>query len=206
VLRQWSLDHAVERTTDLDASRAVLQRSSEVLEANVPEYYVWVGTLLREILPLDDIGPGRSMSGSFMTRFGQVHLSRSTVVKTIDMLVHEASHQYFHLARLFGPLCKRDAPEVYSVLKQCKRPLEKVLFGYHAAVNIVLALETLRARRCGLDGAELDHEIRETVDLVAGLDSSLKGNWEQHFNEAGISLYMALRARLADRGVVVVTQ
>jgi HEXXH motif-containing protein len=200
-ITHWPPRHtAAERTTDLAASRAVLRQAGEIMEASLPEYYVWVSGMLREVLASRAPEPGVSASGSFMTWFGHVQMSLASVVKTIDMLVHETSHQYFHLARLFDPLCQHDAPAVYSVLKKTHRPLERVLLGYHAAGNMWLALTTLRERGGDMDARELEQEICQTSALVAGLDASLRGEHERHLTESGASLYETLRQRLCDRG------
>ena len=93
-------------------------------------------------------------------------------------------------------MVKEGAPEVFSVLKNTSRPLDKVLLGFHAFANMRLALGFLRANPEGLELKELaDHE-RDVSSIVGSLDSSLQPFVDDYLEPAGEALYAPLRAKL----------
>ncbi|PYI93703.1 MAG: hypothetical protein DME97_05455 [Verrucomicrobia bacterium] len=172
--------------------------AADVLERCAPVYYVWVATLLRELVPLrgDTLGGGTS-SRSFLFCPGQIHFSTpATLLQTVNMMVHECSHQFFHMLQWSMAMVKEGAPEVFSVLKNTSRPLDKVLLGFHAFANMRLALGFLRANPEGLELKELaDHE-RDVSSIVGSLDSSLQPFVDDYLEPAGKALYAPLRAKL----------
>lgn len=61
-----------------------------------------------------------------------------------ELLVHEAAHQYQHLARRVGPLDDgSDRRSYWSPLKGMERPLSRLLAAYHAFGNVALVCRAL---------------------------------------------------------------
>jgi HEXXH motif-containing protein len=185
-------------TPDREASRRTIEETLATLEEHLPPSYLWVSLLLAELVPLREPKPGTTNSGSSGSWPGHVYLSQASVLQTIIMLVHECSHQYFHLLLWNASLVVDGAPEVYSVLKQTRRPLSKLLLGYHAFANVLLVLARLRELKTGIDPAEIDAQIYSVGRLVAELDAVVLAHCDRFINERGKSLYLPLRDRLAE--------
>jgi hypothetical protein len=96
-----------------------------------------------------------------------------------------------------GPAVKKDAPDAYSILKGTKRPLEKLLLGYHAFANVLLTLEEIKRRDLDVDRRELDRQIASSGRLVADLQAELEPRWEQFLEDRGKDMYLPLRKRIA---------
>lgn len=191
-----------ERAPHSRQYKAQIEEAVSLLEECVPPFYVWVAALLREIVALAKVGPG-TRSSSSLAWPGHVRMTAgATLVETINMLVHESCHQYFYLVQSCSRVARTDAPEVYSVLKQTARPLERVLLGFHAFGNVLLAHEALLDGRHPIDRAEIERERDSTRRVVVRLDESLQGSWDQHLEESGKELYLPLRGRLADAGLL----
>jgi HEXXH motif-containing protein len=195
----WDADAPKDiRTGDFEDFYRQLEEAADVLEQSAPLYYVWVLTLLRELVPLkaDQLAGGTS-SRSFLFCPGQVHLSTpATLLQTVNMLVHECSHQFFHMLQWSMPIVKEGAPEVFSVLKNTNRPLEKVLLGFHAFANMRLALDLLRANPDGIQMDSLAKHERDVGATVISLDAGLQRYAAEYLEPAGQALYVPLRAKL----------
>jgi HEXXH motif-containing protein len=112
-----------------------------------PEYRAWVLCLLKEVTPIRRPGEHMISSGSSALRPGGIDLAiPASPTETVEMLVHECSHQFLHLGSWFGALVSKDARPHYSPLKGCERPLERIVLGYHAFGNVLLAYAQLRER------------------------------------------------------------
>lgn len=194
----WSSEDKAEHAVLQDSAGFVdqVERASDLMERHCPEYYLWTAALLKEVAPLDRpaaLGAGTS-SQSFLLWPAQVHMSRASALKTIAMLVHECSHQYFHMLMWGVPVVKDGAQPVFSVLKDCHRPLDRVLLGFHAFANVLLALNRLKG--CSdVDQRELASEISHTMSLVDGLDGSMQQSLA-NLEVAGEEIYLPLRERL----------
>ncbi len=65
-------------------------------------------------------------------------------VEVAEMLVHESSHQYFHLLSRLGKVDDgSDEGEYFSPAVQRSRPLSRILIGYHAFANVLLFYRAL---------------------------------------------------------------
>jgi HEXXH motif-containing protein len=179
---------------DQATSRQRVEAALELLERHAPEDYLWTTLLLHELVPLQAATGASATSQSFFTWPGEVQIAQTNVVETLALLLHECSHQYFYLALWNGPLIKRDAPEEYSAIKRRQRPMERVLLGYHALSIVLLAL--VRLRGSNLDAAELEKQIGEHRQIVAGLELALDKHHLQYLEPAGLDLFLSLRDRL----------
>ena len=130
-------DHGVAAGTIAEACRS-LTLAHRTIASVSHDYAVWVARLIRGFAITDMPDDSTIDSGSFFTRPGLVHcafpLDRGLVVET---LVHEASHQHFILLNSMFPMVEKGPQElIYSPIKRMERPLSRVLFAFHACVNI----------------------------------------------------------------------
>lgn len=189
----WS-DEITQPVAPVD-QRAItqFQEALDLLGRAAPEYRDWVVCLLREITPIRSPADDAYSSGSSLWRFGGIDLSvPASPVQTAEMLVHECTHLYFLQASWTGPVVTPDAKPYYSPLKNCERPLDKILTSYHALGNQFIVLDKLRTR-----GFE-----KEVSDRLGTIASQLEQLLPPMENEAGLSdLGLAfsrpLRTRLA---------
>lgn len=187
---------------DLTEFCKLIERAASILEASLPLYYLWCATLIREIVPL--IAPqGGTTSGSFIYCPGHIHFSvGASLIQMIANLIHECSHQFLHMLVLNAPTIKKDAPEAYSILKNTNRPLDKVLLGYHAFGNVLLALRLLGDANGLLSVAALQEEESHVDEIVSSLDEPLQEYADDYLEEAGKEIYSPLRAQLLETSVL----
>ena len=140
-----------------------------------PEYRAWVLCLLKEVTPIRRPGERALASGSSVLRPGGIDIAvPASATETAEMLIHECSHQYLHLISWFDTLVSKDARPHYSPLKGCERPLERIVLGYHAFGNAMLAYAQLDAHghgegissRSRVVSAYLDELAKPLVDEV----------------------------------------
>lgn len=187
--------------SDWNNFRKELEHTLSILEAEVPHIYLWTSCLIKEVVPLADPGDGATNSRSFGLWPGQIQMSDgATFLNQVNMLVHECSHQYFHLARWFDTLVELDAPNVYSVLKDTERPLEKVLLGFHAFGNVWLTLKLLSKSNAKIDVNEMERQEIHVRNYVSALDGQLQKHCSPYIRPAGQAIYFPLRTRLAENG------
>jgi HEXXH motif-containing protein len=116
-------------------------------------------------------------SGSIAKYFGVIHVSASPSVPAIaELLVHEASHQYFHLLCLLEAFDDgSDANLYYSPAVRTDRPLERIGVAYHAFANILLFYDSCLTS--GIDDGGYCRRNREALSPdVARLEAPLRGS------------------------------
>ena len=173
--------------------RVRIEDAVEILRHCGPAYYAWIVAVLREVVPLAKPGRGTS-SSSHVAYPGQLRISaRGSRIEYVNMLVHECSHQYFNLMQSFVPVVRPDAPEVYSALKECNRPLEKVLLGFHAVGNMLFAYEALLDSGAPVETNEIFLERDAAAEIAVSLYDSLEPHWDSHLEQAGRELYVPMR-------------
>jgi HEXXH motif-containing protein len=179
-------------TGDLRAFRGVMCTLLKVIENYAPEYKQWISMLVNEISPLPGLGAKGSNSNSFISFPGHIHLSVPYSVSSgIVTLVHESSHQYFQLLQWHTDFVTDDSVEVYSILKNRRRPLVKLLLGYHAFVNALAALRLVSDR--GFMEADLSRNLLHTEELVRGLQEGIEGEGLPYLTPLGTRFYASLR-------------
>ena len=192
----WHSIWAEEACQPAAVDQAVVDQFNECLslvERSMPEYRAWVLCLLKEITPIRRPAKDTIASNSSAIRPGGIDIAvPASPTETAEMLIHECSHQYFHMASWVGSMVTPDARPYYSPLKNCERPLDRILLGYHAFGNALIAFE----RFCKMG---LEQEIAERVRTVAGYMEQLRVpvEKEEGLSELGIAIYRPLRARLA---------
>lgn len=146
--RSAALDSGLFPNTD-DAAAALetfsptlietLTQTLDLLEQHLPHYFDWVVRIIRRVAVLH-FDRNVLHSGNHEHQYGTIHISdNSRVLSLAEMLIHEASHQYFELLNKLGPTVDPAHTKVYySPVKQCDRPLHKILLAYHAFANVML--------------------------------------------------------------------
>ena len=172
-------------------------RTARMLEQHCPAYYVWVAVAAREIVPVVRLSESLIRSSSYTFSPGHLRItSPASLVETAEMLVHECCHQYFNLALRFGPMQVADAPMALSPLTKSKRPLDRILIGFHAFGNVLLMFDELMR-----NGGESSPGRKQTAEgYLEKLSETLEHAWEEHLTDLGKSLYLPLRARLVKAG------
>ena len=164
----------------------------EFLQEHLPEYYAWVSQMTTELTPIRRPAVNTIGSSSSDWRWGGLNIAQpASISETVEMLIHEASHQYYYMLNAFGPMVSQDAGKYYSPLKKCQRPLDRILLGYHAFANASLAFEKLVEQGFG----ELIEDRKECVDeymqeLLVPLES------EAGLAPMGLALYRPLREKI----------
>ena len=147
-----------------------------VLRAFVPEYVPWVGRVLTHALLLN---PKRGFveSGSLDHYFGFCHFSAyANPTGLAELLVHEASHQYFNLLCLLAPFDDGgDKTLYYSTAVRRERPLDRIGVAYHAFANVLIFYRACLAGGIDDDGWCERHLERWAPDLRV-LEEPLRGN------------------------------
>ena len=116
-----------------------LTRALDLLEEHLPHYFDWVVRIIRRVAVLH-FERNVLYSGSHEHQYGTIFISdNSRVLSVAEMLIHEASHQYFELLNKLGPTVHPGHTQLYySPVKQCDRPLHKIMLAYHAFANVML--------------------------------------------------------------------
>lgn len=174
---------------------ALFQSGVDTLRACSPEYGLWVDTVVREIVPREHKGESALESGSARGAPGLMTISIcSEPVLVGEMMVHEASHMYFHMGSLIAPIDDgTDETLYYSPAVGRRRPLQRILLAYHAFGNVLLFYRDCRQQGVG-------NHIRSTREAslrpkVQALESPLREN--PALTELGQSLFEPLQERLA---------
>jgi HEXXH motif-containing protein len=110
------------------------------------------------------------------------------------MLIHEASHQYLELLTKLGPTIDPQHKKLYySPVKQCDRPLHKILLAYHAFANVMLFYRDAAA--CGLADSYFENLQNVLNEELSQLEQPLIKN------EAILPIGKALIEPLIERSV-----
>lgn len=172
---------------------AQIAAALQLADRYVPQYGRWVREILYQVVPVQRPAPDTLASASVRYRFGVVEIAYpASPYETLEMLIHECSHQYFNLAFCMESLVTSDAPAVYSPLKNKERPLFLLLTGYHAFANVMLMYSALKAQGLTAEIAERDHKV---IYYLKELSLGLEHN-RHHLTELGLSLYQPLREAL----------
>ena len=160
-----------------------------------PEYAVWVTRVLRGIIPLETKSGGIN-SGSCRAELGVIHASIDCPIEGYaEMLVHEATHQYFYILRRLGRVEDGSDPTLYfSPVKQTGRPIGMILLAYHAFANVVLL-----GRRCTSHAlpSKFDYFRKNEDFLLPQLETLEKGlQTTQALTPLGTALWQPLQQQL----------
>jgi HEXXH motif-containing protein len=125
----------------------VCREAMEIIETVAPEYAPWIGRVVTDLVPLEG-KPGLFNSGSERFSPGVVCLSDHDFAwMTAEILVHEATHQYLHIASRLGPLDDGSDPELhFSPFRGKDRPIFFIVAAYHAFANVLLFYRSARSK------------------------------------------------------------
>lgn len=171
----------------------LLEQALAILKEHSPRYYLWCLTLVREITLIQRPKNRSLISGSTLCRFGGIDICMpASKLEVAEMLVHESSHQMYNLLYTFGGLVQKNAPKVYSPLKENYRPLHNTLSGFHAFSNVLLAYQEIWEKSPEL----FDHERLNRVRYY--LEGILENLPQQPaFTSVGASIFNPLRKRIS---------
>jgi HEXXH motif-containing protein len=174
-----------------------MRAAIDLIRAGAPDYVGWCSDAVRVVAawPGD---PERTNSASFAGQLGVIYMSSPlNPVRIAETLVHEASHQYFHLAQSATRLhTLLDETDYWQPYVRAHRRIERILLAYHAFANVVLfhrrlldslADDDLRRRAA--------HALEHHEPNVALLDRYLERS--NGLTPAGRSLYRTVAERVA---------
>ena len=141
-----------------------------------PEYRFWVADAIRQIAVLEST-PGTVHSGSYEGKYGFMYGSAlASIPSSAEMLIHEASHQYFHMLSRLGPVDDgTDLALYHSPLVGRGRPLNRILFAFHACANILAYYRLCRAAGAPNEAYFAKNE-RLVIAQLEQLSSPLRAN------------------------------
>jgi HEXXH motif-containing protein len=159
----------------LDAERRCVAAAIELLRQSTPRYARWVSRVVRELVVLrTPAGILSSCSNAEWPGKIQMSLPRQAA-EVAEMLVHEGSHQYFHIVQMADAVCDEDDNRLYySPVKGTERPIEMILLAFHAFANVALFYKACMAK--GLDDTgycrkNLARHLPELDDLKRHLET-----------------------------------
>lgn len=155
---------------------ANLEKAMEIIAVYAPPYASWVERVVHELFLIRPMLQ-HIQSGSIAKYFGVVHLSASPeVVAVAELLVHEASHQYFHLLNLIDAFDDgSDDKMYYSPAVRKERRLDRIGVAYHAFANVLLFYDA--CLESGLQDEGYCLRNRQVLGpQVAQLRAPLEGN------------------------------
>ncbi|SDY98249.1 HEXXH motif-containing protein [Collimonas sp. OK242] len=143
-----------------------VQKALDILAKYAPQYLQWVERVIRGIV-VCQCKETRTRSSTWSEAPGIILMSVTDDPITIaEMMVHEASHQYFHLLRKLGAVDDgSDTCLYYSPAVSKERPLSRILIAYHAFANILLMYRTTRLNGLVDSGECLRMENRMQGDI-----------------------------------------
>jgi HEXXH motif-containing protein len=126
---------------------SVCRAAIDFIRAGSDSYLPWVTRVLRDLILLPP-SPGITHSGSDKASPGAICLSEVNDRCAVgEMLVHEATHQYFHILNRLGPVDDgTDSTLYFSPFKNADRPIAFILIAYHAFGNVLLFYKKARTR------------------------------------------------------------
>lgn len=144
VIIDWPPGHEYAATAkewwDASSPADQLGRALEVLHTLSHDYTDWIRPMFRGIAATPITIDGARQSGSYVDHAGVFNCGFPVEPEALaEVIVHEISHQYMMLLSSVVSLVEKKSGEVYfSSIKGRKRPLDRVLLGYHAAANMTL--------------------------------------------------------------------
>jgi hypothetical protein len=174
--------------------QGAFESALSLIERHAPDYASWVQTVIRDIVVLRVSGD-RMRSGSHAAWPGLVYMSTAEPVVLAENLVHEASHQYFHLlTRVDAPDDGSDTALYFSPVVGRERPLSAILVAFHAFANVWLFLAS--TSRAGDEAVRRysEHRRRWLRPRLRSLADPLRGN--AALTETGRAVFEALLAHL----------
>ncbi len=154
---------SAEFVYDVREFESVCTSAVQLIRDASPTYFSWVSGVLRKIVLIPLTSEITNSASAFLAPGTIAVSTRQPRVTLVEMLVHEASHQYLYIARRLGPIDDgTDAKLYYSPFKQTARPLLYIVFAFHAFANVLLFYKQL------LRSGALSAEEQENITRRAG--------------------------------------
>jgi hypothetical protein len=183
-----------EALGDFNREQVIIDGLS-LLKELTPEFMDWTSRVVNTIIVVSSVRDP-DCSGSWPDSPGTIYLSEpQSALKAAEVLVHEACHQYFHMAeRISSSTRPGEARLFYSPSVGKDRPLDRILLAYHAFANILNFYAALVQR--GYRDAWMFNRIAALKGTVGILQTSLmKANG---LSELGLAIFLPLKSTLAN--------
>ena len=198
IVIDWPRRQSSAASDSLYEAAAGFEQAFALLDEAGPCYQAWIKPMLRGICVTPMVEAGVHNSGSSIYHAGVVSCGFPVDAPLLaEALVHEVSHQYFHLVHSVMPLVRKGADEAryYSSLKRAHRPLFLVLLAFHAAANMSLLWDDLLRRSPTPRYAQ---ELKNTLAHCRSLARHLHANAD--LSEFGAILFETQAGLLSERG------
>ncbi|MBV8048718.1 MAG: hypothetical protein JO171_16335 [Paludibacterium sp.] len=178
-----------------------LTQALGLLARYAPDYLVWVERVIRGVV-ICQCRETRTRSSTWSEAPGIILLSHTTDAVTVaEMLVHEASHQYYHVVGRVGKVDDGSDTRLYfSPAVARERPLSRVLIAYHAFANILLMYRAFRQNGLPEAGTEWARTAERMESDVGVLEAPLIGN--PALTGYGRALFTSLSQRVHRREAI----
>lgn len=172
----------------------VIAGAVTLLDDVAPHYAAWIRHALNFIILLPHI-ENRSCSGSWADASGMIYMTEPvSALEAAEILVHESSHQYFHMLERTSDVCKPGPREMfYSPPVKRDRPLDRILIAYHAFANVLIMY--MAAFEQGHGDQYTVNRFHAFCEDVATLEGYLDRS--TGLSDLGLTLFLPLRAALA---------
>ena len=172
------------------------QTALDLLRQRSPKYFAWVARVVRFVAPWL-VRSSERPAGSGSTNFapGLIGIgNHEGEFPLADTLVHEASHHHFFIMlRLGGVHDGSDTRLYFNPFLEIDRPLDRILFSYHAFANVLLFCRELAVS--GSTGREyLERRIPHLEKGLRVLDQELASTTA--LTAAGRTLWQHLRQKI----------
>jgi hypothetical protein len=175
----------------IERVRSTLDEALLMIRSHAPAYLAWIEDAVDAIIPVLPPAGGYG-SGSEAGLHGIIHASFPIrPLGLAESLVHEASHQYFHIAELDTLMSNGQDTRLYlNPYTHKERPIGRILLAFHAFANVALLY-----RAC-LEGGVLEakKELEVHLESGEGFDAALRGS--DGLTPSGRVLYQAIRGAL----------
>ena len=169
----------------------------KVLTSNfAAEYGPWIEDVLWALFPVcPPNGQGYS-SGSVKGLYGIIYESFPvSPLHAAEGLIHEACHQYYHLAQLETLFANGQDTRLYwSPYPKQDRPIDRILLAFHAFANLVLFYRACLAGGMPFETERAEVEISFHIDNLRPLSEALEQS--PGLTADGRALFEAIRERL----------
>lgn len=172
---------------------SVIADALSLLDDVAPHYAEWIRHALNFIILLPHI-ENRSCSGSWADASGMIYMTEPvSALEAAEILVHESSHQYFHMLERISDMCKPGPREMfYSPPVKRDRPLDRILVAYHAFANVLIMY--MAAFEQGHGDQYTVNRFHAFCQDVATLEGYLDRS--NGLSDLGLTLFLPLRAAL----------
>lgn len=182
-----------ERQARLAADLRALCTAESALATVLPEAARWLRDVTSVVVPLFATGGATFRSGSIADIPGLVMVEITDKrLLTLEALIHESAHLYFHIAESASPFVVDGHDERYpSPLRRDARPLRGIFLAVHALIHMCAFYECWYAAtgddRCLAAVGELRLRRDDAMKTMRGANRALTASG-QRFLDACIAL------------------